>query len=82
MFQKMQNFDLFCSHKLGLTWLHASSGAHAREDYPDRDDEKFMKHTLSYWDAEKNECKIDYRNVHQYTLDDEMKPIPPSVRTY
>ena len=60
----------------------AFSGAHAREDFPDRDDENFMKHTLSYWDAEKNECKLDYRAVHQNTLDDEVKPFPPAIRSY
>lgn len=46
-----------------------SRGAHAHEDYPERDDANWMKHSLSYWDAEKNECKLAYREVHNYTLD-------------
>lgn len=59
-----------------------SRGAHAREDYPDRDDENFMKHTLSTWNHETNECKLDYRGVHNWTLDDEMEPVPPAKRVY
>jgi len=59
-----------------------SRGAHAREDFPDRDDKEWMKHTISYWDGENNACKIDYRHVHQFTLDDTIKPFPPKKRTY
>jgi succinate dehydrogenase (ubiquinone) flavoprotein subunit len=59
-----------------------SRGAHAREDFPDRDDEKWMKHTLSYYDEATNKCKLDYRAVHQYTLDDAIKPFPAAKRTY
>ena len=44
-----------------------SRGGHAREDYPDRDDQNWMKHTLSWMDGKGN-VKIDYRPVHSYTL--------------
>ena len=58
-----------------------SRGGHAREDYPDRDDENWMKHTLVWWD-DKLRPKIDYRPVHMYTLTDEAKVIPPKARVY
>ncbi|MBE2295691.1 MAG: succinate dehydrogenase flavoprotein subunit [Phycisphaerales bacterium] len=58
-----------------------SRGAHAREDYPDRDDENWMKHTLAWLD-DKGGVTIDYRPVHTYTLTDEVKYIPPKKRTY
>jgi succinate dehydrogenase / fumarate reductase flavoprotein subunit len=58
-----------------------SRGAHAREDYPDRDDENWMKHTLAWLDA-KGGVKIDYRPVHTYTLTSEVEYIPPKKRTY
>lgn len=58
-----------------------SRGAHAREDYPDRDDEKWMKHTLSWMD-EKGQVRFDYRPVHNYTLTDEVEYIPPKKRVY
>jgi len=58
-----------------------SRGAHAREDCPDRDDENWMKHTLTYFDGEKT--KIEYRPVHSFTLDeDECKYVPPFARVY
>ena len=58
-----------------------SRGAHAREDYPDRDDENWMKHTLAWLDP-KGGVKIDYRPVHTYTLTQEVEYIPPKKRTY
>lgn len=58
-----------------------SRGAHAREDYPDRDDEKWQKHTLA-WLGETGEPTIDYRPVHCYTLTDEVKVVPPKARVY
>ena len=60
---------------------HESRGAQAREDYPDRDDENWMKHTL-IWVNEKAETSIDYRPVHSHTLTDEVEAIPPKARTY
>ena len=47
-----------------------SRGAHAHEDYPDRDDKTWMKHTLAWYDGETNKVKIDYRPVHDYTMTD------------
>lgn len=58
-----------------------SRGAHAREDYPDRDDKNWLKHTIAWLD-EKGKVKIDYRPVHLYTLSNEVKSIPPKARVY
>ncbi|PWG63753.1 succinate dehydrogenase flavoprotein subunit [Sediminicurvatus halobius] len=58
-----------------------SRGAHAHEDYPDRDDDKWMKHTVSWMD-EKGQVRLDYRPVHMTTLTDEMEVIPPKQRVY
>ena len=58
-----------------------SRGAHAREDYPDRDDQNWMKHTLS-WIDDDGEVRIDYRPVHTYTLTNEMQYIEPKARVY
>lgn len=60
-----------------------SRGAHAHEDYPDRDDENWMKHTLAYHDIDTGETKIKYRPIHYYTLDeDECATVPPVARVY
>ena len=58
-----------------------SRGAHAREDYPDRDDENWMKHSVS-WINREGQCQFDYRKVHMYTLDDEVEVVPPKARIY
>jgi succinate dehydrogenase / fumarate reductase flavoprotein subunit len=58
-----------------------SRGAHAREDYPDRDDANWMKHTLS-WVAESGNVTLDYRPVHMHTLTDEVDFVPPKARVY
>jgi succinate dehydrogenase / fumarate reductase flavoprotein subunit len=59
-----------------------SRGAHAREDFPDRDDKNWMKHTLSWFDAKTGEVRLDYRPVHNFTLTDEVEYIPPKARVY
>ncbi len=59
-----------------------SRGAHAREDYPNRDDANWMKHTLSWLDPATGWAKLDYRPVHSYTLTDEIAYIPPKARVY
>ncbi|KAI9025832.1 succinate dehydrogenase flavoprotein subunit 1 [Phycomyces nitens] len=60
-----------------------SRGAHARDDFQDRDDEKWMKHTLSWQDQETGEVKLSYRSVTDKTLDEaECKPVPPFARVY
>lgn len=58
-----------------------SRGAHAREDFSERDDDKWMKHTVSWLD-EQGKTKIDYRPVIMTTLTDEVEPIPPKARVY
>jgi succinate dehydrogenase / fumarate reductase flavoprotein subunit len=58
-----------------------SRGAHAREDYADRDDENWMKHTLSWVDAN-GDVTFDYRPVHMETLTDEVEVVPPKARVY
>ncbi|NIA27510.1 MAG: succinate dehydrogenase flavoprotein subunit [Desulfobulbaceae bacterium] len=58
-----------------------SRGAHAREDYADRDDENWMKHTLA-WVDDSGKVTFDYRPVHQETLTDEVDYIPPKARVY
>jgi succinate dehydrogenase / fumarate reductase flavoprotein subunit len=59
-----------------------SRGAHARDDFPDRNDAEWMKHTLSWLDLETGETKIDYRPVHTYTLTNEISYIEPKKRVY
>ncbi len=59
-----------------------SRGAHAREDYPERDDANWMKHTLAWADYGARTVAIDYRPVHSYTLTDEVEFIPPRKRVY
>jgi succinate dehydrogenase / fumarate reductase flavoprotein subunit len=59
-----------------------SRGAHAREDFPDRDDHNWMKHTLAWLDLDTGETKIDYRPVHAYTLTNEISYIEPKKRVY
>jgi succinate dehydrogenase / fumarate reductase flavoprotein subunit len=59
-----------------------SRGAHAREDYPGRDDTNWMKHTLAWLDVNTGETRIDYRPVHTYTLTNDVEYIPPKARTY
>ena len=59
-----------------------SRGAHAHEDYPDRNDKTWMKHTLAWYDGETNKVKIDYRPVHDYTMTDGIDYIVPKKRVY
>jgi succinate dehydrogenase / fumarate reductase flavoprotein subunit len=58
-----------------------SRGAQAREDFPERDDVNWMKHTLC-WVDERGSVRIDYRPVHLNTLTSDVEPIPPKARTY
>jgi succinate dehydrogenase / fumarate reductase flavoprotein subunit len=58
-----------------------SRGAHAREDFKDRDDVNWQKHTLC-WVDDAGQTRIDYRPVHMNTLTKDVEPIPPKARTY
>jgi succinate dehydrogenase flavoprotein subunit len=57
-----------------------SRGAHKREDYPERDDANWLKHTAAWFD--RGSVRIDYRPVHEYTLTDEIEYIKPKARVY
>ena len=57
-----------------------SRGGHARDDFPERDDNQWLKHSLLWIDN--NKVKIDYRPVHMYTLTDDVEMIPPKKRVY
>jgi len=59
-----------------------SRGAHAHEDFPNRDDKKWMKHTLSWFDDATGKVKMDYRPVHDYTMTSDIAPFPPKARVY
>ncbi|HEY0130614.1 MAG TPA: succinate dehydrogenase/fumarate reductase flavoprotein subunit, partial [Allosphingosinicella sp.] len=62
-----------------------SRGAHMHEDYPQRDDSNWMKHTAAWfegWGGQGGQVRIDYRPVHEYTLTDEIKYIEPKARVY
>jgi succinate dehydrogenase / fumarate reductase flavoprotein subunit len=58
-----------------------SRGAHAREDFPDRDDKNWLKHTLAWL---KGDCDVTlgYRPVHLNTLSNEVQTFPPKARSY
>jgi succinate dehydrogenase / fumarate reductase flavoprotein subunit len=59
-----------------------SRGAHAREDFPDRDDKNWMKHTLAWLDANTGRVTFDFRPVHAYTMTNEVQYIEPKARVY
>jgi len=59
-----------------------SRGGHAREDFPDRNDAEWMKHTLAWFDPGPGTTRIDYRPVHAYTLTNEVSYIAPKARVY
>ena len=65
----------------GAEGRHESRGAHAHEDYPDRDDENWMKHTLA-WVGDDWKVRLDYRPVHTYTLTNDVEYIQPKARVY
>jgi succinate dehydrogenase / fumarate reductase flavoprotein subunit len=59
-----------------------SRGAHAREDFAERDDKNWMKHTLSWLETKTGKVTIDYRPVHTYTMTNEVQYIEPKARVY
>jgi succinate dehydrogenase / fumarate reductase flavoprotein subunit len=58
-----------------------SRGAHAREDYPERDDKDWLKHTIA-WMGEDGKPRLDYRPVHLQPLSNDVQSIPPKARVY
>jgi succinate dehydrogenase / fumarate reductase flavoprotein subunit len=58
-----------------------SRGAHAREDYPERDDRNWLKHTLAWQDSD-GRVRLGHRPVHLYTLSNEVQSFPPKERVY
>ena len=59
-----------------------SRGAHAREDFPSRDDANWMKHTLVWTDRDKKSVTLGYRPVHDYTMSSDIDYIKPKARVY
>ena len=59
---------------------HESRGAHMHEDFPDRDDDNWMKHTVCWFDG--SESRLDYRPVHNFTQSNEVEYIKPKARVY
>ena len=69
----------------GASARHESRGAHMHEDFPDRDDKNFMKHSVSWfegWGGKGGKVTLDTRPVHDYTLTDEIDYIKPKARVY
>ncbi|WP_043837081.1 succinate dehydrogenase flavoprotein subunit [Muricoccus aerilatus] len=65
----------------GAEARHESRGAHAHEDYPERDDQNWMKHTLA-WVNDQYKVRLDYRDVKMRTLTNEVQVFPPKARVY
>jgi succinate dehydrogenase/fumarate reductase flavoprotein subunit len=59
-----------------------SRGAHARDDFPKRNDEEWMKHTVTWYNSESGKVDLSYRTVQDQPLNDEMMHVPPMERVY
>jgi succinate dehydrogenase / fumarate reductase flavoprotein subunit len=58
-----------------------SRGAHARDDFPERDDENWLKHTVAWLNGD-GKVTLGYRPVHLFTLSNEVQAFPPKARSY
>ena len=80
--------NLISQASVTLHGAHArkeSRGAHAHEDFPNRDDANWMKHTMGWfngWGGKGGEVRLDYRPVHEYTLTEDVNYIKPKARVY
>ncbi|MEE8295286.1 MAG: succinate dehydrogenase/fumarate reductase flavoprotein subunit, partial [Sphingomonadales bacterium] len=83
----VETFELDNLIRQAVVTMHAaenrkeSRGAHMHEDYPERDDKNWMKHTMAALDG-KGKVKITYRSVHDYTLTSDIEYIKPKARVY
>lgn len=59
-----------------------SRGAHSRDDFPERDDANWMKHTMAYFNTQTGDVSCEYRPVHDWTLTNDVQPFPPKKRVY
>jgi succinate dehydrogenase / fumarate reductase flavoprotein subunit len=66
---------------VGAKARHESRGAHAHDDFPERDDQEWMKHTLA-WCDDRGDVRLDYRPVKMQTLTNEVSVFPPKKRVY
>lgn len=74
-----------CQQMISAENRQESRGAHAHENYPDRNDQEWMKHTITFVDnynIEEANVKLTYRAVIDKPLDDEMHHVPPAKRVY